>query len=44
MIHLENVSPKLLSIQDTVLALPGLYNPNKPEVIKIAGFSPQLPV
>lgn len=28
MIHLENVSPKLLSIQDTVLALPGLYKPN----------------
>ena len=43
MIHLENVSPKLLSIQETVLSLPGLYKPNKLEIY-INGFCSQLPV
>ena len=41
MIHLENVSPKLLQIKNSELAIPGLYQPNKP-VVYISGFSPEL--
>jgi FKBP12-rapamycin complex-associated protein len=40
-IHLENVSPKLLQIKNSELAIPGFYQPNKP-IVSISGFSPEL--
>jgi len=37
-VHLDNVSPKLLDINNTDVSMPGLYKPNKP-LIKIASFA-----
>ena len=42
-VHLENVSPKLLDMNNTDVSMPGLYKPNKP-LIKIAGFAATLQV
>jgi serine/threonine-protein kinase mTOR len=42
-IHLENVSPKLLEMKNNDLAIPGLYKPNQP-IVKIAGFASKLQV
>ena len=43
MVHLENVSPKLLSTKNCQISIPGLYKPNKP-IIRISCFQPKLPV
>lgn len=41
MVHLENVSPKLLSTQNCEISVPGLYKPSR-ALVKISGFSPKL--
>ena len=42
-VHLENVSPKLLQTKNCEISVPGLYKPKTP-IIKISGFQPKLPV
>ena len=44
-VHLDNVSPKLLAIKNCDLSVPGLYTPHQQKpVVRISGFSPILPV
>lgn len=42
-VHLQNVAPRLLETKNCEISVPGLYKPNKP-IIRISGFSPELPV
>ena len=41
MVHLENVSPKLLTTKNCEISIPGLFKPNK-SLVKISGFAPKL--
>lgn len=42
-VHLENVSPKLLQTKNCEISVPGLYKPKTP-IVRVAGFQPKLPV